>query len=111
MQGKSRYMEADVSKVVDNSNPMKARNVQLKYPIRIRVRKSPVLIHFDMHKVAVSQGSEECETVGSHDVVSDIQPSSTRDYEEEEKVQGGLVCKDSSAWLWKTVYPNRTKNI
>ena len=54
LQGKSRYMEADVSKVVDNSNPMKAKNVQLKYPIRIRVRKSPVLIHFDMHKVAVS---------------------------------------------------------
>ena len=53
MQGKSRHLEADVSKVVDNSNPMKAKNVQLKYPLRIRIRKSPVLVHFDMHKIAV----------------------------------------------------------
>ena len=53
VQGKSRHLEADVSKVVDNSNPMKAKNVQLKYPLRIRIRKSPVLVHFDMHKIAV----------------------------------------------------------
>lgn len=39
---------------MDNSNPKKAKNVQLQTPIRIRVRKSPVLVHFDMHKVAVS---------------------------------------------------------
>ena len=54
LQGKSRYMQADVKKVVDNTNPKKAKNVQLQYPIRIKVKKSPVLIHFDMHKVTVS---------------------------------------------------------
>ena len=53
-QGKSRYLEAEVSKVLDNSNPKKAKNVQLQSPIRIRVRKSPILVHFDMYKVAVS---------------------------------------------------------
>lgn len=55
MQGKSRFMQADVSKVVDNSNPMKAKNVQLKNPLRLRIRKSPILIHYDMEKVAVSK--------------------------------------------------------
>ena len=45
-----------MSKVVDNSNPKKAKNVQLQYPLRIKVQKSPVLVHFDMHKVAVSCG-------------------------------------------------------
>ena len=47
-------MQADVKKVVDNTNPKKAKNVQLQYPLRLKVKKSPVLIHFDMHKVAVS---------------------------------------------------------
>lgn len=48
-------MEADVSKVIDTTNPKKAKRVQLKYPIRLRIKKSPVLIHFDLHKVAVSR--------------------------------------------------------
>lgn len=47
-------MQADVSKVVDDTNPKKAKNVQLKYPIRLRVKKTPVIVHFDMHKVSVS---------------------------------------------------------
>ena len=54
LQGKAQYLQADVSKVVDDTNPKKMKNVQLKYPLRIRVTKSPVLIHFDMFKVAVS---------------------------------------------------------
>lgn len=47
-------MEADVSKVIDTTNPQKAKNVQLKYPIRLRIKKTPVIIHFDLYKVAVS---------------------------------------------------------
>lgn len=47
-------MQADVSKVIDDTNPKKAKNVQLKYPIRLRVKKTPVIVHFDMHKVSVS---------------------------------------------------------
>ena len=66
MQGKSRYLQADVSKVVDNSNPMKAKNVQLRYPLRLRVRKSPVLIHYDLRKVNVSEAHVEISYIKIH---------------------------------------------
>ena len=53
LQGKSQFIEAKVSRVID-ATKKKLKSQELKHPLRIKVTKSPVIINYPLYQVGVS---------------------------------------------------------
>ncbi len=67
LQGAAQKIEAKIAKVTDTSGE-DIKNSQLQHPLRITVRKSPVLINYRLFQVGVRVGRYGVIIVGTLNV-------------------------------------------